>query len=240
MVVVDACAHQWGGRTLHVRPSVPDGPGDLRGVHRRNEAFTPVVHILDDDVGLRESLGDLLRSMNYHVKGYGSADEFLAVGAESVPGCLILDVRLPGVGGLELQAYLVESRIKLPIVFVTGYADVKMSVQGMKAGAIDFLEKPFRDQDLLDAVAAAFDSLAVTPSLAGEQRLLERRYETLSSRERQVMSLVASGLMNKQVAGRLSISEVTVKIHRSAAMRKMGARSLAQLARMAEVLGIGP
>ncbi len=176
--------------------------------------------------------------MGYRVQGYGSTDEFLEAGAEATPGCLLLDIRLPGVGGLEFQAYLAEARIHLPIVFMTGYADVKMSVQGMKAGAVDFLEKPFRDQDLLDAVAAAFEAAKVRRSLVGEQQILEQRYVTLSPREREVMALVAAGLMNKQVAGRLSISEVTVKIHRSAAMKKMGAKSLAQLARMAEVMGI--
>lgn len=217
---------------------IPRAPG--AGSGKRDEAVAPggVVHVVDDDAGLRDALGDLLRSMGYRVLGYGSTDEFLAAGAPSTPGCLLLDVRLPGVGGLEFQEYLAKSRIHMPIVFMTGYADVKMSVQGMKRGAVDFLEKPFRDQDLLDAVAAAVDAAKVRPGVAGEQQVLEQRYRTLSPREREVMTLVAAGLMNKQVAGRLSISEVTVKIHRSAAMKKMGARSLAQLARMAEVMGI--
>ena len=205
-----------------------------------------VVHIVDDDAGLRDALTDLLRSMGYQVHGYGSTDEFLASGAPSTIGCLLLDVRLPGLGGLEFQEHLAKSHINMPIVFMTGYADVKMSVQGMKGGAVDFLEKPFRDQDLLDAVAAALqaanvaaiEAAKVQRGIAGERQVLELRYGKLSPRERQVMTLVAAGLMNKQVAGRLSISEVTVKIHRSSVMKKMGAKSLAQLARMAEVMGI--
>ena len=209
---------------------------EAKAEHRAGSA--DVVHVVDDDAALRDALGDLLGSMGYRVLGYGSTDEFLAAGAPSTPGCLLLDVRLPGVGGLEFQEYLAASQINIPIVFMTGYADVKMSVQGMKRGAIDFLEKPFRDQDLLDAVAAAVDATRARPGIAGEQQALEQKYKTLSPREREVMTLVAAGLMNKQVAGRLAISEVTVKIHRSAAMKKMGAKSLAQLARMAQVMGI--
>jgi FixJ family two-component response regulator len=196
------------------------------------------VHIVDDDQAVRESLEDLLRSMNYQVTLYGSAAEFLKVELPDTPACLVLDVRLPGTNGLELQEYLTRLNIRLPVILMTGFGDVPMSVKAMKAGAVDFLTKPIRDQDLLDAVAAAIRlDQGRRQEMARIAQLLER-YELLTPRERQVMALVASGLMNKQVANELSISEVTVKMHRSSVMRKLGAKSVAKLARIAQVLDI--
>ena len=196
------------------------------------------VHIVDDDQAVRESLRDLLRSMDYRVALYASAAEFLNVDLPDAPACLVLDVRLPGTGGLELQEYLTHVNIRLPVILMTGFGDIPMSVKGMKAGAVDFLTKPIRDQDLLDAVAAA-----IRMDQRGRQEVtqiaqLRERYALLTPRERQVIALVASGLMNKQVANELSISEVTVKMHRGSAMRKLGAKSVARLARMAELLDI--
>ena len=195
-----------------------------------------VVHIVDDDTLVRESLADLLRSSNYRVALYQSAAEFLDNKLSEAPACLVLDVRLPGTSGLELQDYLARVNIKLPIILMTGFADVPMSVKGMKAGAIDFLTKPIRDQDLIDAVAAAIRSDQDHRRQMAEIGELQERYRLLTPRERQVVVLVASGLMNKQVASELSISEVTVKMHRGSAMRKLGAKSVARLARMAEIL----
>jgi FixJ family two-component response regulator len=200
--------------------------------------WPPSVHIVDDDQLVRESLGDLLRSVNYRVELYRSASEFLDAELPDAPGCLVLDVRLPGTNGLELQAYLRRLNIGLPIILMTGFGDIPMSVKGMKAGAIDFLVKPIRDQDLLDAVAAAIQVDESRRQEIAQIGKLQERYALLTPRERQVMALVASGFMNKQVANELSISEVTVKMHRSSAMRKLGAKSVARLARIAEILKI--
>ena len=196
------------------------------------------VHIVDDDQAVRESLGDLLQSMDYRVALYASASDFLKVELPDVPACLVLDVRLPGTSGLELQAYRASINVGLPVILMTGYGDIPMSVRAMKLGAVDFLTKPIRNQDLLDAVAVAIRK-------DGDRRLetahiaqLKDKYALLTARERQVMALVASGLMNKQVAQELSISEVTVKMHRGSLMRKLEAKSLATLARMAETLDI--
>jgi len=196
------------------------------------------VHIVDDDTLVRESIADLLRSLNYQVALYRSAAEFLANTLSEAPACLVVDVRLPGTSGLELQDYLARVNIRLPVILMTGFADIPMSVRGMKAGAIDFLTKPIRDQDLIDAVAAAIRSDQDHRRHMAEIGELQQRYGLLTPRERQVVALVASGLMNKQVASELSISEVTVKMHRGSAMRKLGAKSVARLARMAEVLRI--
>lgn len=195
-------------------------------------------HIVDDDEAVRQSLADLLRSMDYQVTLHGSAAEFLDVELPDAPACLVLDVRLPGTSGLELQEYLTRVNIRLPVILMTGFGDIPMSVRGMKAGAIDFLTKPIRHQDLLDAVAAAIRMDQGRRQEVRQIAQLRERYARLTARERQVMALVASGLMNKQVANELSISEVTVKMHRSSAMRKLGAKSVARLARMAEVLDI--
>jgi FixJ family two-component response regulator len=197
------------------------------------------VYIVDDDDGMRASLSDLLRSVGYGVRDFSSAAAFLEAKLEEAPGCLISDVRLPGGSGLDLQERLAREGVGLPVILMTGYGDIRMSVQGMKAGAVDFLEKPFRDQDLLDAITTALAVDRARRASGARTAVLRQRYETLSRREREVVGLVAAGQMNKQVAARLSISEVTVKVHRSAGMRKMGANSLAQLARMAELLGLG-
>jgi FixJ family two-component response regulator len=196
------------------------------------------VHIVDDDSAVRESLADLLRSMGYEAMLYGSTAEFLKIELPDAPACLILDVRLPGTSGLELQEYLRRIDIRLPVILMTGFGDIPMSVRGMKAGAVDFLTKPIRDQDLLDAVTAAIQMDKTRRQEAAQIGQLRERYSSLTSRERQVVTLVASGLMNKQVANELSISEVTVKMHRGRAMRKLSAKSVAMLARMVDVLNI--
>jgi FixJ family two-component response regulator len=197
------------------------------------------VHIVDDDKSVRESLGDLLRSVGYLVGLYRSASEFLDGALPDLPACLVLDVRLPGTSGLELQEYLARISISLPIILMTGFGDIPMSVKGMKAGAIDFLTKPIRDQDLLDAVAAAIRVDQGRHKEIAEISELRDRYALLTPRERQVTTLVASGLINKQIANELSISEVTVKMHRGSAMRKLGAKTTASLGRMAEILSRG-
>ncbi len=196
------------------------------------------VHVVDDDKPVRDSLGDLLRSLDYQVGLYGSVSEFLNVELPDAPACLVLDVRLPGTSGLELQQNLKRRNIELPVILMTGFGDIPMSVKAMKAGAIEFLAKPFRDQDLLDAVAAAIRVDEVRRQELAQIAELRERYALLTPRERQVVALVASGLLNKQVANELSISEVTVKMHRSSGMRKLGAKSVARLARMAEILDI--
>ena len=196
------------------------------------------VHIVDDDQAVRESLGDLLQSMDYRVALYASASDFLKVELPDVPACLVLDVRMPGTSGLELQAYLASINAGLPVILMTGYGDIPMSVRAMKLGAVDFLTKPIRNQDLLDAVAVAIRKDSCRRQEIAHVAQLKEKYALLTARERQVMALVASGLMNKQVAQELSISEVTVKMHRGSVMRKLGARSVATLARMAEALDI--
>ena len=195
-----------------------------------------VVHIVDDDKSFRLSLDGLLRSIGMQTRLYGSVTEFLDAPRPSAPGCLLLDVRLPGTSGLDLQAQLRALNINLPVILMTGHADVPMSVKGMKAGAIDFLTKPFRDQDLLDAIAAAVERDRQRRESESEMADLRERYSQLSPREKEVMLLVTSGKMNKQAAGELHLSEITVKIHRGAAMRKMGARTLTDLVRMTEAL----
>ena len=199
---------------------------------------TGFVHIVDDDLAVREALGDLLRSVNYQVALYTSAADFLEVELPDAPACLVVDVRLPGTSGLELQAYLASIHVGLPVILMTGFGDIPMTVRAMKLGAVDFLTKPIRNQDLLDAVAVAIrkdrDRREETALIAG----LREEYGLLTARERQVMALVASGLMNKQVAQELAISEVTVKMHRGSVMRKLGAKSVAKLARMAEALSL--
>jgi FixJ family two-component response regulator len=195
-----------------------------------------VVHIVDDDESLRCAVDSLCRSVGFQTRAYGSAQQFLDGKREDVPGCLVLDVRLPGISGLDFQSKLAELGINLPVILVTGHGDVPMSVRAMKAGAIDFLSKPFRDQDLLDAVTTAIDRDRKRRAIDGSANDLRDRFLTLSPREQEVMMLVTAGKMNKQVAGDLGLSEITVKIHRGAAMRKMGARTLADLVRMADAL----
>jgi FixJ family two-component response regulator len=198
----------------------------------------PIVHIIDDDESMRVALDSLLRSVGLQIRAYASVDAFLAAPRPDTASCLVLDVRMPGIGGLDFQSQLAELGIHLPVILMTGYGDVPMSVRGMKAGAVDFLTKPFRDQDMLDAIAVAIKRDQARRAADAEDGRLRERFATLSPREQQVMQRVAAGRMNKQVAGDLGLSEITVKIHRGAAMRKMGARTLADLVRMAEALGL--
>ena len=200
---------------------------------------TATVHIIDDDASLRMALDSLFRSVGLGTRLYGSARDFLEAPpkAES-SGCLVLDIRLPGVSGLDFQEQLGALGVTLPVVLMTGHGDIPMTVRGMKAGAVDFLTKPFRDQDMLDAVSAAMARDETQRTASGDKAGLEARLATLSPREKQVMTLVTAGKMNKQVAGDLALSEITVKIHRGAAMRKMGAKTLADLVRMADALGL--
>jgi FixJ family two-component response regulator len=196
----------------------------------------PFIYIIDDDESIRLSLDSLFRSVGFATHTFVSTQEFLAVERPDAEACLVLDIRLQGTSGLDFQQQLAQSGIEIPVVLITGHGDIPMSVRGMKAGAVDFLTKPFRDQDMLDAVAAAL-KLDRTRRLNQEAfASIEERYQSLTSREQQVMLLVTRGLLNKQVAGDLGISEVTVKIHRGSAMKKMGARTLPDLVRMADAL----
>jgi FixJ family two-component response regulator len=203
-------------------------------------AEQPIIFVVDDDQFMREALGSLFRSVGHKVELFGSAADLLKNKLPDVASCLVLDVRLPGLSGLDFQAKLAESNIRIPIIFMTGHGDIPMSVKAIKAGAIDFLTKPFREQEMLDAVSQALER--DRQRRQDEKRTFELRadFETLTEREREVMAQVTSGLMNKQIAGNLGLSEITVKIHRGHAMRKMRARSLADLVRMAEVLGVHP
>lgn len=200
---------------------------------RGRDTVEPVVYIVDDDPDMNDALADLLCSVGIRSRSFLSADAFLATQIEAVPGCAVIDVRLRGANGLEVQREMIRRGICVPVVFITGHGDIEMTVRAMKAGAIDFLAKPFRDQDFLDAVTGA---IAVDRSKRQALQCcddLRARYATLSGREREVMALAVSGLMNKQIAGRIGISEVTIKIHRSRAMRKMAARTFADLVKMA-------
>ncbi len=197
---------------------------------------TAIVHVIDDDESLRGAVNRLLRSVGLEVRTYESVRQFLDARAQDSPGCLVLDVRLPGISGLEFQVQLAELGIHLPVVLMTGHADVPMSVRAMKAGAVDFLPKPFRDQDMIDAVSSAIERDRQRRAADGDIAQTHDHFATLSSREQQVMRLVTAGKMNKQVAGDLGLSEITVKIHRGSAMRKMGARTLPDLVRMADAL----
>ena len=198
------------------------------------------VYVIDDDVSIREMLSSLFRSIGLRAEVFASASELLQSKLPDAPGCLVLDVRLPGLSGLDLQAELAKASIHTPIIFMTGHGDIPMSVRAMKAGAVDFLTKPFRDQDLLDAVTTALDSDRTRRQHEKDISDLRIHFESLTPRERQVMALVTSGLMNKQAAAEVGLSEVTVKIHRGNVMKKMGAKSLADLVRMAEALALNP
>jgi len=195
------------------------------------------VIVVDDDPHLRQALSSLFRSVGLDVGLYATAGELLAAKLPEAPRCLVLDVRLPGVSGLDFQAHLARSDIDLPIIFMTGHGDIPMSVRAMKAGAVDFLTKPFRQQDMLDAVAAALDIDKARHAARSVASNLKARYASLTAREKQIMALVTSGLMNKQVAADVGLREITVKIHRGAMMRKMQAKSLADLVKMAVALG---
>ena len=200
--------------------------------------MSSTVFIVDDDASVREALGSLFRSVGLRVELFGSALEFLQGRVADVPGCLVLDVRLPGLSGLYFQTQLAAAGIHLPIIFMTGHGDIPMSVRAMKAGAIDFLAKPFREQDMLDAVSAAIECDTKRRRDAEAISTLKSLLSSLTPREREVLAHVTSGLMNKQIAAVLGLSEITVKIHRGNLMRKMGAKSLADLVRKAEALGI--
>ena len=204
------------------------------------EAFETeaIVFVIDDDPSMRKALSNLFRSVGLRAEVFGSARELLESELPEVASCLVLDIRLPGPSGLDFQAELAKTNIQIPIIFMTGHGDIPMTVKAMKAGAVDFLTKPFRDQDMLDAVAVAIErdrTRRKEEKIVAELRAV---FETLTPRERDVLALVASGLMNKQIAAEIGLAEITVKIHRGHLMRKMGARSLADLVRMAEMLGI--
>ena len=197
-----------------------------------------LVFVVDDDPSLRESLKDLLQSVGLRVEAFASAQEFLRSKRPDAPSCLVLDVRLKGLSGLDLQKRLVEGDVDIPIIFITGHGDIPMAVQAMKAGAVEFLRKPFRDQDLLDAVQQALERDRKGREQRAEIAELRKRFDSLTPREREVMALVAAGLLNKQVAGELGTSEASVKVHRQHVMEKIGADSLAELVRVADKLGI--
>jgi FixJ family two-component response regulator len=197
-----------------------------------------VVFVIDDDASLRESLSSLLRSIGLHVELFDSAVQFLKSKLPDVPSCLVLDVRLPGLSGLDFQAELIRNDVHVPIIFITGHGDIPMSVRAMKAGAIEFLTKPLREQDLLDAVQAGLDRDRARRASDKTVTELRSKYDSLTAREQEVIGYVASGLMNKQIAGEIGISEITVKVHRGNLMRKMGAKSLADLVRMVDALGV--
>lgn len=196
----------------------------------------PFVYVIDDEETVREALSSLFRSVGLQTKTFGSAKEFLQFKLPDAPACLVLDVRLPGMSGLDFQIELASMDLRLPIVFISGHADVPMSVKAMKRGAIEFLTKPFRDQDLLDAVRLAIERDQVERQRNQMTLDLRTRFDSLTSREKEVFALVSTGLMNKQIAGEMDIREVTVKVHRGNVMRKMGARSLAALVRMADAV----
>jgi FixJ family two-component response regulator len=202
------------------------------------EVVEPIVYVVDDDRLMREMLSSLFRSVGLQAQLFGSAQELLQSELEDSPSCLVLDIRLPGLGGFDLQAELAKSNTNIPIIFLTGHGDISMSVRAMKAGAVDFLTKPFREQELLDAVTAALERDRKWRCEDSSHSDLQDRFASLSSRERQIMALVTGGLMNKQVAGKVGISEQTVKIHRGNLMRKMHAKTLVDLVLMAENIGI--
>ena len=202
------------------------------------QSSSSVVIIVDDDASIRASLDSLFRSVGLETRLFGSPAELLGGVMPDKPACIVLDVRLPGVSGLDLQGQLTRQGIRYPIIFMTGHGDIPMSVRAMKAGAVDFLSKPFRDQDMLDAVTAALERDAQRRAEAATKEDIRIQYESLTAREREVMGHVTAGLMNKQVAGLIGLSEITVKIYRGNVMRKMEVRSLADLVRKAEALGI--
>lgn len=199
----------------------------------------PIVFVVDDEAAVRVALSSLFRSTDVRVETFASAPEFLQRGDPEAPCCLVLDVRLQGFSGLDFQRQLIEANNNMPIIFITGHGDIAMTVKAMKAGAVDFLVKPFRDQDLLDAVSAALRTDGKRRELDKQDAEMHACYKSLTPREKEVMAFAVKGLMNKQIASEICLSEVTVKIHRGHAMKKMQAKSFADLVRMAEALGIG-
>jgi len=195
-----------------------------------------VVHIVDDDASMRGALEALFESVGLDTRIYAAAGEFLAARVDDKPGCIVIDVRLPDMNGLDFHSQLIHLGVRLPVIVITGYGDIPMSVRAMKRGAVDFLPKPFRDQDMLDAAMTAIERDRRRRTVDGDVSRMRQHFGTLTPREQQVMLLVTAGKMNKQIAGDLGISEITMKVHRGAAMRKMGARTLADLVRMAEVV----
>ena len=203
-----------------------------------SSSAVPVVFVVDDDASLRGAVTNLIRSVGLRVEAFASTTEFFAAKRPDATCCLILDVRLPGVSGLDFQAELARAKIQIPIIFITGHGDIPMTVKAMKAGAVDFLTKPFRDQDLLDAIQVALERSRA--SYASEKAISELRakFDTLTPREQEVMAWVTGGLLNKQVAAEIGVTEITVKVHRGKVTKKMGAKSLADLVKMADILGI--
>jgi FixJ family two-component response regulator len=209
-------------------PTTPKQPSNIESL----------VFVIDDDEAVRDSLKSLLRSVGLKVEAFGSAAEFLAIKPPNVPSCLVLDVRLPGVSGLDFQDELAKADIQVPIIFITGHGDIPMTVRAMKAGAVEFLTKPFRDQELLDSVGIALERDRTRREQDNTVHDVKSHFESLTPREQEVMGFVTAGLMNKQIAAKLGVSEITVKVHRGNVMRKMNAKSLAELVRMADILGI--
>jgi FixJ family two-component response regulator len=206
--------------------------------HEPVSANEPIVFVIDDDESMRRALSNLFQSVGLKVEVFGSAPEMLRSKLPDVASCLVLDIRLPGLSGLDFQTELAKANIHIPIIFMTGHGDIPMTVRAMKSGAVDFLTKPFRDQDMLDAAVMAIERDRKRREADRIVGSLQTLLETLTPREREVLALVSSGLMNKQVAAELGLAEITVKIHRGHIMKKMGARSLADLVRKAEILGI--
>jgi FixJ family two-component response regulator len=221
-----------------LQPVLPLGKGRAIGDSEINDMNQSIVYVVDDDHSMREAVSMLLRSVGLQVEAFESAQEYLSVGKPDVPSCLVLDVRLKGQSGLAVQEQIAAGSARVPIIFITAHGDIAMSVKAMKAGAVDFLPKPFRDQDMLDAVTTALAQDEERRKSERSVSELRRRYDLLTPREREVMAFVARGLMNKQVAAEMNLSEITVKIHRGQAMKKMASRSIADFVLKADALGV--